>query len=80
MLYCVVCTTSQPIYPISHILLYTSEVYTMNKIIAVCPVTTHKRVTLPQKVMEQLNIESRESSVIFMEVDGKIVITKAEVR
>ena len=52
----------------------------MNKIIAVCPVTTHKRVTLPQKVMEQLNIESRKSSVIFMEVDGKIVITKAEAR
>lgn len=52
----------------------------MERILGLSPVTTNKRVTLPKKVMEELNIESRKSSVFFMEVDGKIVMTKAEVR
>lgn len=50
----------------------------MERVLGLCPVTTNKRVTLPQKVVEQLNIESRKSSVVFKEVDGQIIITSAE--
>ena len=38
----------------------------MERILGLSPVTTNKRVTLPKKVMEELNIESRKSSVFFM--------------
>lgn len=50
----------------------------MTKIIDVCPITTNKRITLPQKVMEKLNLRECESSVLFSEVDGMIVLSNAE--
>lgn len=50
----------------------------MPKIIDVCQVSTNKRITLPQKVMEKLNLRECESSVLISEVDGMIVLSNAE--
>ena len=50
----------------------------MVKIIDVCPVSRNKRVTLPSQVMEKLNLESCSSSILFTEIDGKIIITNAD--
>lgn len=50
----------------------------MNKIVAICPVSTNRRITLPEIVAEKLNVGVKDRIIMFEE-NGRIVLEKAEV-
>lgn len=50
----------------------------MEKVIGMSKITTNNRITLPQNVVEYLNVGNGRASVVFKEIDGRIVITCVE--
>lgn len=49
----------------------------MNKIVAICPISTNRRITLPENVAEKLNVGVKDRIVMFEE-NGRIILEKAE--
>ena len=59
-------------------MLENSNVYIMDKRIAIAPITTHSRVTLPGPVMERLKVEDGDLIGFYDTIHG-ILIKKMKV-